>query len=191
MRVRICHAYFQYPNLRNVFGEWFHYRTKRKLAKKYKRLLPHICEILNIPINTKCDIWIRKNFDHNPLFYIWEGAYYNPTDNYIQISMDEPSTGSYWTETVAPLLPPNFDWHVYTLAHEMAHLKQYLEGRLIDRVYASGMLAQFKMVEAHVFEGKEYSRYHPWGSHYEKPWEIDANSEAIKVISGLHIRGLQ
>lgn len=175
MRVRICHAYFSTPNLRNLFGEIRHYKVKRELANKYERLLPHICDILKIPIDAQCDIWIRKNFDPDD----WDGAYYNPHHQRVQISMDEPSTNSYWQDVIASQLRPiEFDWHVYTLAHELAHFKQYFEKRIQSVSFLD-----------YYFEGEYHSKFR-WDSHFDKPWELDANTKAIEVIQGLHTRGL-
>lgn len=175
MRVRICHAYFSCPNIRNLFGEVRHYTIKRELANKYERLLPHICDILKIPIDAKCDIWIRKNFDLSS----WDGAYYNPQHQRVQISMDEPSTSSYWQDVIKPQLHPiEFDWHVFTLAHELAHFKQYFENRLQPVGFFD-----------YVFEENLYCKFN-WDSHFDKPWELDANGKAVEVIQGLHSRGL-
>jgi len=164
----------------DAIAEWYWYFHKRPHAKQLKKLLPVICEILGIDSNDNLTIWIRKRFTqfHN---FIYEGSFYNFKKQTIYISLDEIETvisgANYFSEWMKDIPSDKMNWEVYVLAHELAHHQQYVTGK-----------AQFGRTES-MWLGECKSNF-DYKTHYDKPWEIDANIKAKDVIEELIARGL-
>ena len=155
--------------------EWGWMKEKRAAATELQRLLPTICELLDIDINDNVKIWIHK---HGALD---AGSFYTQRTQQISISLAEidfilPRI-DFFQELRREFEGYNVNWHAFTLAHELAHHSQHTKGML-------GNGALYVRWWGNYYNIMDYER------HYDKPWEIDANERAKKVIWGLIERGL-
>lgn len=162
--------------LSGVLFEWPWMKEKRQAAKEIERLLPAICDLLEININASVKIWVRK---HGALH---TGSFYSNRTRQISLSLAETEIIlpriEFFQELLTEFKDYNVNWYIFTLAHELAHHYQHTNGLIFDspmHIHWNGMAYDLNAFK---------------GNHFDKPWEIDANARAKKVLWGLIERGL-
>ena len=148
--------------------------------RKYVRQLPHICRVMGIELPLPFPIEIKsKGIDTGGCAYFY-GERERINISIQQITTEVPTLAYFQRlrETTFLIYGFRIDWELFVLAHELAHYKQRIEGRL-------------KMVtdKVSVWDGK-FINSDRYPLHYHIPYEADANDRALRAMIQMHIEGV-
>jgi hypothetical protein len=141
--------------------------------------IPRICKMIDCPLP------LRVKFQDT---YYYLGAFVHDT-HFIHIDIHNIQRAHnvdwpWWKRERRVLRPYKPDLFIHTLAHELAHWKQYCDGDLTNVLMDGQSRSIWKGKLQPILETQTQKTYPR--SHHDLPQERDANSWARYVIKELH-----